>query len=112
MKVLILSIASFVGFYYFYYKIWNAAFVFASVSFSWIVILLTMKIQCRSNILSFFGQHVFSVYMLQRLVLLIVAKRIDNRYFCFIFCLIVTATISVAFDNIIANIERKAISIW
>lgn len=47
------------------------AFIVMSLVFSLVIVLFSMKVQSRNPILNFFGHHVFSIYMLQKIFLLL-----------------------------------------
>ena len=106
IKTLCLMMGLLVGSYVICLKISMIAFLFASLFFSCIVVLLTMKIQVRNFMLIFLGRHVFSIYMLQRLAFLIFRNIIYNKYICFVVCLFVTILVSVIFDKVAGAVEN------
>lgn len=77
-----------------YYILWSFAFTIFTV-------VITMKVSFQSNILSWFGEHIFSVYILQRIPMTIlkefgVADR--HRYIFIVVSLAVTCAMAVVFD--------------
>ena len=81
-----------------------------AISFSLLVVVLTMKIQIQNNLLHFFGSHVFSLYILQRLPMSVL-KHITNisrhPYFCFVVSFICTIFIALIFDEITTYMDQK-----
>ncbi len=76
-------------------------FIIRSIIFSFIVILITMKVSFeKSKVLSFFGKHVFSIYILQRLVFRIITNLnlIDNQYLFFIISFGITIGFATLYD--------------
>lgn len=82
-----------------------------------LITLLTMKLQCRSSILDWFGNHIFSFFMLQRIpMLLLQFMNFDNEPYLFIglsfFGTVFLATIFDEFtdrlDKIIFKKKTKA----
>ena len=74
------------------------SFIPVSLMFALITVLLTMKIRIKNKILDFFGKHVFSIYILQRIPMIIFKDFIDNRYLFLIVSFIITVVIAVGFD--------------
>ena len=108
-KYLIILLSTFIVFivtYYLHHKGILLTYIFSSMAFSVIVVLLTMKIKIRNKGLTFLGKHVFSIYILQRLVLSIVSSIIANRYMAFAISLFFTIGVSVLFDHTFAFIDK------
>lgn len=82
---------------FFVYEISMFAFTLA-------VVLFTMHISLNNKVLHWFGEHLFSVYMLQRLPM-IVLKKIGlaeyNIYVYFIACLVITVILAHVFDKLV-----------
>lgn len=80
---------------------WHGVFYCVySTMFGLLVVLMTMKIKFRSFPLSFVGKHVFSIYILQRLVFsALVFIKIENPYRLFFISLLITIVISYLYDN-------------
>lgn len=69
--LLVLSMLSFLIFKYFRSHL--ICYHFHGILFCFIVVLLSMKLKFNSKVLSFLGNHVFSIYMLQRLVMILLS---------------------------------------
>ena len=91
--------------YYFFYKKRSGGIEFYSmwaILFMALIVLFTMKIKIGNPILNFFGSHVFSIYILQRIPMIILSKlglASTNKYLFVVVCFIVTVAISVLFDK-------------
>lgn len=90
---------------------WNIMlFSLIAIQFSLLVILITMKYKVSNRFLYFIGKHVFSIYMLQRLVFMFFSSKINNKYVYFIICFIVTLTISIAFNYLMNKLDNLIIN--
>lgn len=98
----------------------NIVCIFMSLAFVVLVALFTMKVQSKNPVLSFLGKHVFSIYMLQRLVFLLLQRTtlVDMYPLFFFVALAITVTAGFAFDfchswlhtkyiGVLDNIQRK-----
>jgi hypothetical protein len=85
------------------YAVWAAVFTASCVMF-------TMKFSINSTFLNWLGQHVFSIYILQRLPM-IVFKHIGfashHKYMFVIASFAVTVAISLAFDYFTGKLNSK-----
>ena len=86
-------------------------FVFGAV-FVLCVTLLTMKIEIKSNVLNWFGEHVFSIYILQRIPMMIMdnmglAK--EHRYLFVVLSIAITCAMAELYDRFYAWLSAK---IW
>lgn len=75
------------------------------------VLLITMKIRLRNAILSFLGEHVFSIYILQRLPMIVFKRSglmASHPYFGFMAAFLVTVCIAVLFDRMTAAFDKAA----
>ena len=74
-----------------------------------ILILLSMKVHIGNKILNFFGNHVFSIYILQRLPMIILTSFYSeiNSYVFAIISLIVTIIISIIWDKYFLVLLKK-----
>ena len=79
--------------------------IFAAPVFVFIIILLSMKVKFRSMPLAFLGKHVFSIYILQRLLFLILKDIIPNTYIYFLSTLFLTIIVSFLFDTAFKALE-------
>ena len=78
------------------YTIW--ALLFTSL-----VVLITMKITFFNGVLVWFGNHVFSVYILQRIPMMILQKAgvaESNKYFFLVLVIVSTILSAMIFDYI------------
>ena len=86
---------------------WNTLlFNLIAMLFSLLVIFISMKFKINNRLLSFIGKHVFSIYMLQRLVFMFFSSKIYNKYIYLSICFIVTITISIAFDYLLNRLDN------
>jgi hypothetical protein len=82
------------------YAIWACAFAV-------LVALLAMKIKINNPILIFFGEHVFSIYILQRLPMIILKSMgmASKPINFFIASLTITIVIALIYDKLIAKLD-------
>ena len=77
-----------------------------NVIFAVVVVLITMKCCINNKVLYFFGNHLISIYILQRIPMLIfVDLGIKNNYLFTILSFAATIIISIAFDYIIEKYD-------
>lgn len=73
-------------------------------SFTLAVVLFSMRVSLNNKILRWFGEHLFSVYMMQRIPM-IVLKQVGlaewNVYVYFVSCLVITVILAYAFDKLV-----------
>ncbi len=76
-----------------------------SMIFTLLVVTVTMKFEIRCGILKFLGKHVFSMYMLQRLVFraLMATPVGNNNYLLLGVSAAVTVVVALAFDKVTGN---------
>lgn len=77
-------------------------YIFWTLLFTLFIVLVTMKVKIGNKALYWLGNHVFSVYILQRLPMSIFVKFdaiASNRYLFFILSFVATAIISELFDR-------------
>lgn len=87
----------------FFYVIWTLSFVA-------IILLIIMKINICNKALIWLGNHVFSIYILQRIPMMILTKKnvqFDNIDICLIVCFIITVIISQLFDMLMDHVDKK-----
>ena len=73
------------------------------------VVLVTMKIQFDNELLRFFGKHLFSLYILQRLPMIFFKKILNcnsHPYIFFVMSLICTVLIALIFDFLIKKFDN------
>ena len=91
----------------------NSNFVFYEVwvvAFTLLTVLVTMKVSFGNKILSWLGNHVFSVYLLQRIPMMIfenIKAISSNRYIYFFVCLAITLIMAELFDLLMKLIDKK-----
>jgi peptidoglycan/LPS O-acetylase OafA/YrhL len=80
------------------------------ILFAFSFVLLTKKIEIKSPLLEFLGQHIFSIYILQRIPMYILQKmRINSHPVIFsILSIIVSFILGVFFDKYIVAFVDKA----
>lgn len=82
------------------YALWASAFAI-------LIVLILMKIKINNQILTFFGEHVFSIYILQRLPMMIFNSMGigSNPFNLFILSFAVTILIALIFDELIKKLD-------
>lgn len=80
------------------YTVWAVAFTF-------VVLLITMKIKISSNILSWFGNHVFSIYVLQRIPMMLLSDLgfAEHKYMFLSIAFVGTVFIAMVFDHVVTQ---------
>ena len=89
------------------YTIW-------AVVFTMMVVFFTMKVVFRSKVLLWFGEHIFSVYILQRIPMIVFSKMgiaAQNKYVFLILCISFTIFIALVFDYFVGKLDKKLIRI-
>ena len=84
-----------------------------AILFMALIVLFTMKVKIGNAVLNFFGSHVFSIYILQRIPMIILSKLgLDdyNKYLFIVLCFIATVIMSVAFDRLTDRLDRLLFS--
>ena len=78
------------------------------------VVLVTMKIRVYNPVLEWFGKHVFSIYILQRIPMIILDRFgfIDgHKYMCLMAVFALTIPFALAFEKVtdaaLKKLERK-----
>lgn len=81
--------------------------------FSLLIVIITMKLSIKNKIFSWCGNHLFELYILQRIPMIIFSqtKIINNIYLYFVICLIITTLIVLIFKKITDKIISKIIVI-
>ena len=87
-----------------WYYMWGALFIL-------LLVLLTMKVKIGNSILSWFGSHVFSIYILQRIPMMVFTKLglAEQRYSFITLSFLATLVLAVLFD---AALEKLDNAIW
>lgn len=79
-----------------------------AVAFTLLVVLLTMKISVNNQLLVWLGQHVFSVYILQRIpmsILQSIGLSESNKYAFLIISIAATLFLAAGFDSLTAKLS-------
>ena len=90
-----------------YYTIWELFFVA-------VVIFITMKVSFKSKLLSWFGEHVFSIYILQRIPMLVLSKSglaAQNSYGFIIGVIVCTIVLALVFDALIGKLDKQVLKL-
>lgn len=75
-----------------------------------IVVFITMKISISNNILSFLGKHLFEIYILMRIPMLVLLKfNITNTYLFVVISFAATIALSVIFKKMVSNVDSYLI---
>lgn len=84
-----------------FYSLWGIMFMV-------LVILLSMKISINNRILEFFGSHVFSIYILQRIPMMVFQKLelFQNRYIFVVLSFVATVIIAMLFDAVTDRLDK------
>lgn len=85
------------------YSIWAIIFTLA-------VVMVTMKVNIESNALEWLGRKVFSVYILQRIPMVIFSKTgyVSNSPYAFIvLSFLTTLGLAVIFDYLVGRLDKK-----
>ena len=88
------------------YRAYTAVSELSAIVFSFLIVLLSGKFLSRSRILGYCGRHLFSLYIFQRLPMLMLhdTKIAANRYVYFVICLACTFAISAIFDKYVVKL--------
>lgn len=71
-----------------------------------IVVFITMKINISNNILSFLGKHIFEIYILMRIPMIVLIKLNVTNAFLFVgLSFVVTIALSVIFNKTISAVD-------
>lgn len=85
------------------YTIWAIMFII-------LLLLISMKVSIQSNILSWFGEHVFSIYILQRIPMIVLNHfgfAENHKYMFLIMSLLYTMVLAVIFEYIVERLVSK-----
>ena len=86
----------------YFYRLWSCSFMV-------IILLVTMKVRIGNSFINTMGKHVFSIYILQRIPMMVFARYGFNENNLVFFGLTFSSTIVLAylFDKIMGKIDRK-----
>ena len=97
--------------YLFFYKKRGGGIEFYSmwvILFMALIVLFTMKVKIDNPVLKFFGSHVFSIYILQRIPMIVFSKlglASANKYAFVVICFIITVIFAVVFDRLTEKLD-------
>lgn len=101
-----------VGAYVFFYTIRNrygiASYTLWAIAFTAFVVVLTMKVSVNNALLNWMGQHVFSIYILQRIPMSIlnhIGLAASHKYIFLILSIAATLFMALVFDNLTAKLS-------
>ena len=88
------------------YRAYTAVSELSAIVFSFLIVLLSGKFLSGSRILGYCGRHLFSLYIFQRLPMLMLrdTRIADNRYVYFAVCLVCTFAVSALFDKYVVKL--------
>lgn len=89
------------------YKFGGLPHIALSVVFAFIVLFITMKVDIANLGLGFLGKHLFSIYMLQRIVFTAYSRLFTDIYLYFACSLITTIVVATLYDRILNNLIIK-----
>ena len=72
--------------------------------FTLLIVLITMKVNVRSKVLKWFGDRLFTFYILQRLPMIILKSYSLSPYLYFILCFGITIVLVIIFDYLFKRI--------
>lgn len=83
-----------------WYDLWGMLFMV-------LLVLLTMKIRIGNDILNWFGSHVFSIYILQRIPMMVFTElgMADHRYSFITLSFLATLVLAVLFDTALSKLD-------
>lgn len=84
------------------YSVWAGLFTLA-------VVMITMKISIKSTVLEWIGKRVFSIYILQRIPMIILTKTgftQNSPYTFFVLAFLITLGIAVIFDYMVGKLDN------
>ncbi len=85
------------------YSVWAVMFTVA-------VVMITMKLSIKSTALEWVGKRVFSIYILQRIPMIIFVKTgfaMESPYVFLVLAFFITLGISVVFDYFVGKLDQK-----
>lgn len=110
----LITVALVLGVYFpAYFRRWSGGiegYTVWAIAFTVCMILVTMKISFFNPILSWFGKHVFSIYILQRLPMYIfeyLGYNESHKYMFIICSFAVTVVLAVIFDKFTTMISKR-----
>ncbi len=109
----LVGVVLFVGYWLSYGKRWSGGIELYTVwalFFVAAVVFITMKVSFQSKVLSWFGEHVFSVYILQRIPMIVLSRcglAEQNRYGFIIGVIVITIFLALVFDCLVGKLDKQ-----
>lgn len=84
-----------------------------SCFFVLLVVLFMAHFEIRSKVLHFIGKHAFSIYILQRLPMLIISRCYSKSempsYLFVVVCFVITVGLAVTYDKVLKVVDKKIV---
>lgn len=73
-----------------------------------LIMLITMKFKIGNPVLDFFGRHIFSIFILQRIPMIVLRHlgMTNYKYLFIVLSLIITIGLALAFDTLIPKLDK------
>ena len=84
----------------------NLIYNLYAILFVFIVLLVSMKFKLNNKVFTFLGQHIFWIYILQRIPMILLQGKLSN-YFYFAISLAATILMSIAMKNLMDKIWKR-----
>lgn len=81
------------------------------LSFSLLFLMVTMKVKFQNPVLSFLGDHVFEIYILQRLPMNLLQGFFENDYIYALACIVLTLGMAVVFHHMLKILDQKLLGL-
>lgn len=81
-----------------------------AVLFTILIVVFTMKISICNNLLNWFGNHIFGIYILQRIPMILLAQTSldeNHKYVFLILTVLITILIAIVFDSVTSKMWKK-----
>lgn len=107
----------FVGYWLSYGNRWSGGierYTIWALFFVAVVVFITMKVSFRSKVLSWFGEHVFSVYILQRIPMAVLSRcglAAQNGYGFIIGVIVITIFLAMIFDYLVGKLDKRILKL-
>ena len=88
----------------------NFQFVLLALLFAFSIVFISMKIKIHNALIYFLGIHTFSIYILQRIPMIIFKGLISNTYLFLAICFVTTVLFGFLFDKLFCNIKKIVFS--
>lgn len=90
-----------------YYSIFNHNLF--SILAVLLIMMIVMKVKITNSILDFFAKHIFSIFILQRIPMLLLKELgiVSYPYLFIILSFVLTIVLALIFDNFVAKLDNK-----